>query len=95
MNETCVNTATELMTDFLTESLDRFAPIKLKQTRKSYCPVLTQETINLIKEREECFKVSQEHKTEENIRKWKDLRNKVVGYVKRDKENGIKKNAKQ
>ena len=91
MNETCVNKATELMTDFLTESLDKFAPIKLKQTRKNYCPVLTQETINLIKEREERFRTSQTHRTEENIRIWKDLRNKVVKYVKRDKENGIKK----
>ena len=47
-----VNKAAELFTQILGDILDRHAPVKVFQTRTNFAPWLSDETKNIMKERE-------------------------------------------
>ena len=61
------------------------APVKKFQTSTKYCPWLTKETRELIKQRNEAQKAMSENKTDDNIKKYRNLRNKVTGNLKKSK----------
>ena len=61
------------------------APIKTFQTTSKYCPWLTEQTKSLIQERNRAQELLSENKTNENLEKFKSLRNKVTNRLKNDK----------
>ena len=83
--ETEVNEAVDLFTNKINRILDQMAPVKKFQTTRKYCPWLTKEIKDLIKQRNEAQKEMSENKTAENIEKYKNLRNKVTTNLKKGK----------
>ena len=83
--ETDVNEAVYLFTNKINRILDQMAPVKKFQTTRKYCPWLTKEIRDLIKQRNEAQKEMSENKTAENIEKYKNLRNKVTTNLKKGK----------
>ena len=81
--ETEVNKAVDLFTNKINGILDQMAPVKKFQTSTKFCPWLTKETRELIKQRNEAQKAMSENKTDENIKKYRNLRNKVTGNIKK------------
>ena len=82
---TDVNVAVELFTSKVNCILDKMAPIKTFQTNSKYCPWLTLETKEIIRERNKAQKTLSENKNDENFAKFKNLRNKVTKNLKSDK----------
>ena len=67
------------------------APIKTFQTSAKYCPWLSEETKNLIKERNKAQEMLSENKNPETRSKFKELRNKVTLNLRNDKIRWQKK----
>ena len=80
-----VNEAVHLLTTRLNFILDNMAPVKTFQTNSKYCPWLSEGTKLLIQMRNRAQDHVSENKTEENINKFKRLRNKVTNSLKNDK----------
>ena len=80
-----VNGAVELFTKKINSILDVMAPIKTFQTSSKYCPWLTKETKELIKERNRAQEVLSRNKSEENLKSFKIIRNRVTNSIKNDK----------
>ena len=71
--------------------LDRMAPVRTFQTTTKYCPWLSEETKQVMKERNEAQKVASEEKCNENFEKYRTLRNNVTKRIKSDKIQWQKK----
>ena len=72
-----VNIMANLMNRFLTETLDEIVPMKKVKMHNNHVSALSNETKKLIKERNKARK--------ENSASYKQLRNKCVKLVNRDK----------
>ena len=82
----CVNTYTEMVT----KALDKHAPKITFKPKSSFNPTLSSATVAWIKKREEAYKKAKLTKQESDIKDWKELRNKVVGIIaKEKKENRV------
>ena len=77
--------AVDILTRKINSILDEMAPIKTFQTKSKYCPWLTEETKELIKQRNNAQKVLSENKIDENLEHYKNLRNRVTKNVRNDK----------
>ena len=83
--ETDVSRAAELFTCKIRSILDVMAPVKIFQTNTKYCPWLTDETKVKIEKRNKAQQDFSENKTEDNLNKYRSLRNKVTKSLKKDK----------
>ena len=86
--------AAQLFTNKITCILDQMAPVKTFQTSSKYCLWLTEETKNMITERNKAQQIVSESKTDENFKNYKNLRNKVTNSLKKDKINWQKQKLK-
>ena len=77
--------AVHIFTHKVNTILDQVAPVKTFQVRKKYCPWLSKETKELIRERNKAQAILSENKTEFNLNKFKHLRNKVTKALKNEK----------
>ena len=77
-----VNQAVELMSNKITNILDIMAPIKTVQVRTNYAPWLSEETRNLMSERNSLHSRAAQTKSVEDWRKYKALRNKINSRLK-------------
>ena len=77
-----VNQAVELMSNKITNILDIMAPIKTVQVRTNYAPWLSEETRNLMSERNSLQSRAAQTKSAEDWRKYKVLRNKINSRLK-------------
>ena len=75
-----------LLTNKLTNILDRLAPVKTFQVRNKYAPWLSESTKTLIKERNDAQKVAAESKHPEDWNKFKNLRNTVKSKSRKEKQ---------
>ena len=65
--------------------LDQMAPVRKFQTSSKYCPWLSDDTKELIKERNQAQAILSENKNDLNFSKFKELRNKVTQKLRNDK----------
>ena len=70
-----VNTATEMLSKFVMNTLENHAPLSKITVRENYIQGISIETKDTIKNREEAFHKCKRTKNEEDIKKWKKLRN--------------------
>ena len=82
-----VDDAVELFTQKITSILDVMAPMKTFQVRTKYAPWLSEETLQIIKTRDEVHKVAAETKSREAWVNYKKLRNKVTNRLKHEELN--------
>ena len=81
-----VNEAVQLLTDKLTSTLDRFAPVKTIQIRRSYAPWITPEVKAKMSERDKAQLKASATQRQDDWRPFKNLRNCVTTLIKRDKK---------
>ena len=72
-----VNQAVELMSTKITRILDIMAPIRTVQVRTNYFPWLSQETKNMMSERDSLQSRAAKTKSAEDWKRFKTLRNKI------------------
>ena len=77
----------QILTDNLTNILDQMAPIRTIQIRENYAPWLSQETKNVMTERDIAQQVAATSKFEDDWKIFKRLRNKVISILKNEKIN--------
>ena len=77
-----VDEAVHLLTTKLNSILDTMAPVKTFQTNTKYCPWLSENTKVLIQERNKAQEIASENKTDENLSRFKKLRNRVTNNLK-------------
>ena len=77
-----VDEAVHLLTTKLNSILDTMAPVKTFQTNTKYCPWLSEDTKVLIQERNKAQEIASENKTDENLSRFKKLRNRVTNNLK-------------
>ena len=82
-SSTDVNEAVQLFSS----KFNKMAPVKVFQTSSKYCPWLSDETKELIKERNKAQKILSENKTKEHFEQFKRLRNQATKFVRCDKYN--------
>ena len=70
--------------------LDNQQPAKRIQTSKKIPPFATQETKNEIKKRDQALKKSYQTKNDEDIREYKNTKNRVHKMLTRDKKCQLK-----
>ena len=80
-----VDEAVDLLTTKLSAILNTMAPVRTFQTNSKYCPWLSEQTKLLILERNKAQELVSENRTDENIKKFKRLRNEVTKKLKNDK----------
>ena len=80
-----VDEAVHLLTTKRNSILDTMAPVKTFQTNTKYCPWLSEDTKVLIQERNKAQEIASENKTDENLSRFKKLRNRVTNNLKQDK----------
>ena len=81
------NEAAEIFTHKLTEILDRHAPVKVFQTRTNFAPWLSEETKQLMQERDRAQIWASSSSRKEDWSNYRVLRNKVTKKLKIDKIN--------
>ena len=77
-----VDTAVEMLTKKLTGILDDMAPMRSIQVRANYVPWLSQDTLELMRARDQVQRLSSETKNRSDWLKYKELRNKVNNKLK-------------
>ena len=77
-----VNEALSLLTSKLTSILDEIAPMRRIQLRQNYNPWISQETLNLMKERDDLNEKASNSGNREDWKKYKTLRNKINNRLK-------------
>ena len=90
-----VNEAVRMLTEKLTFILDRLAPIRSIQVRQKYCPWLSQQTKDLIHERNQAQKTASETQNNDDWNNYKRLRNTVNNRLKHEKVHNQKEKLKQ
>ena len=94
LEEEDVNRAVRIFTENMTSILNRedMAPVKTIQNRKNYCPWISEETKDLMRQRDEAVRKLNESRTPDNESEAKRLRKEVIDTLKEEKrENGRKK----
>ena len=76
-----VDKALEIFTNNITGILDEMAPMRTLQIRTNYAPWLSEETLELIKARDEAHKVAVETKCRDDWKKYKKVRNSIVNRL--------------
>ena len=82
-----VNQAVELMSSKITRILDIMAPIRTVQVRTNYAPWLSQETKNMMSERDSLQSRAAKTKSAEDWKRFKTLRNKINSRLKSEERN--------
>ena len=82
-----VNKAVELMSNKITSILDTMAPIRTVQVRTNYAPWLSQETKELMSERDTLQSRAAKSKSAEDWKKYKVLRNRINSRLKSEERN--------
>ena len=77
-----VNHAVKLMSDKITSILDIMAPMRTVQIRTNYSPWLSQETKDLMSERNSLHSRAAQSRDKEDWRKYKVIRNKINSRLK-------------
>ena len=85
---------TELFTKKIAETLERHAPTISFIPKNKMKPWITDETKNMMRERDAAYAVCKVTKSETDISDWKKLRNKVVGMLRKDGKNKFDKSFK-
>ena len=85
------NQAAEILTQKLTRILDNFAPIKTIQVRAKYAAWLTDETKDLMKERNQAQDLAGRTQDADDWRRYKNLRNNVNARLKIERKTWEKK----
>ena len=89
-----VNEAVTLFTDRITHILDTMAPVKTFQMRSNYAPWLSQETKQLMRERDIAQHRASSSKLNCDWNYYKNLRNQVNRLLKRKKLSGKPRSCK-
>ena len=79
------NRAAEILTDKLTLILDKMASLRTIQVRAKYAPWLSDETKDLMKERNSAQTKANETKHPDDYRYYKSLRNQVTARMRQEK----------
>ena len=74
--------AASLLTSKITSVLDRMAPMKTVQIRTNYNPWLSQQTKNLMRDRDQLQQIAAETNNQQDWNNYKKLRNTVNNRVK-------------
>ena len=82
--------AADVFEQMFSRVLDRHAPRKIFQTRKNYVPFLSDETKNLMKERDALKEEATQYGDEDLWKEYKKLRNQVKRQLTKDKTNYYK-----
>ena len=82
-----VDTAQMILSNHLTSILDRMAPIRTIQVRDRYAPWLSNETKEMMTNRNIAQARASQTKSNEDWKYFKSLRNKVNNRLKKEKEN--------
>ena len=82
-----INIAVRILSDELTQILDKMAPIKVFQVRTNYAPWLSSNTKDLMKKRDSAQKKASETNLNEDWRTYKGLRNRVNNILKTEKKS--------
>ena len=77
----------EIFSKKITEVLDIMAPIKTIQARSNYSPWLSEDTKNLMKQRDETQRLASETQKQDDWRRYKSLRNTVNNRLKNEKSS--------
>ena len=77
-----VNQAVELMSSKITSILDTMAPIRTVQVRTNYAPWLSQETKNLMSERDSLQSRAAKTRCAEDWKRFKTVRNRINSRLK-------------
>ena len=85
------NKAAELFTQIVGDILDRHAPVKVFQTRTNFAPWLSDETKNIMKERDRAQLWATSSKTKQDWATYRALRNTVTKRLKTEKNNWQKR----
>ena len=78
--------AAQILNDKITDILDVMAPIRSFQVRTKYAPWLSQNTKNLIKERDQAQQKAARTKNADDWRIYKQMRNKVTNVLRTEKK---------
>ena len=78
--------AAEILTCKLTTILDQMAPVRTIQVRTKYAPWLSDNTKDLIKNRNEAHKIASETKSQDDYRLYKSLRNQATAKMRQEKK---------
>ena len=84
---TDVDMAVKLLSSKITNILDQMAPMKTIQVRSSYNPWISQETKDLMTERNQAQKEAAETGDPDKWRKYKQLRNRITSRLKSEEKN--------
>ena len=79
------NEAAKLLTDKLSVILDTLAPVKTIQVRNKYAPWLSQNTKELMKERNAAQETASKTRDLDDWRKYKSLRNQATSKMKQER----------
>ena len=82
-----VDQAVRLLSNKITTTLDRMAPMKTVQVRTNYNPWISQETKDLMKERDETQKQASQSNNPDQWRKYKHLRNRITSRLRSEEKN--------
>ena len=80
-----VDLAVEMLSDEITNILDKLAPVKVFQVRTHYAPWISCTTKEWMRQRNEAQKIAGETKLNEDWIRYKKLRNKVSNILKTEK----------
>ena len=86
-----VDMAVKLLSDKITFILDEMAPMKTIQIRSNYNPWLSQQTKDMMEERDRMQKLAVETKDQEDWKKYKMLRNKINNRLKSEEKDWQRK----
>ena len=87
LNTDDLNTAAELFETKFKAILDKHAPIKIFQQFRNYVPYLSENTKNLMKERDNLKKIATSENNNELFKEYKVKRNLVKKYLEKDKKD--------
>ena len=78
--------AAEILTCKLTTILDQMAPVRTIQVRTKYAPWFSDNTKDLIKNRNEAHKIASETKSQDDYRLYKSVRNQATAKMRQEKK---------
>ena len=81
-----IHRSTEILTKVISDALEKHAPKITFTPRQQEKPWITRETRRVMEERDKAYEKSKKTKNKDDVETFKKLRNKVVGLLRRDKE---------
>ena len=85
----CADGAADFLTSSVTTVLDKLAPLVTFTPRKKYNPVISDDTKSLMVLRDKAFSKAKTTLSADDIKNYKQLRNKTVGAIKKDKKVAV------